>query len=212
MPARKTADLPPSSWALNPGYEITIEPVSARLWVQLGGEVVAESENARVMYELGHAPVYYFDRDDVRMDTLIPTDHHSHCPYKGDAGYYSVTAGGKTSENAVWYYPYPYDEMAQLEGLLGFYFDRFDGWYENGRRMEAPREIDGRVNERNNFAKTHPNLAAEWHPQKNAGIKPYEFSAQSETEVWWRNTDNDEWKESIRSRAARHQRRAARTD
>lgn len=204
MTARRRADLPPSSWDLNPGYEISIEPVAARLRVELGGEVVAESENARIMYELGHAPVYYFVRDDVRMRLLSPTNHHSHCPYKGDAGYFSVTAGGKTSDNAVWFYPEPYDQMAQLERLLGFYFDRFDAWYEDGRRIEAPREIEGRVNEHNNFAKTYPELAADWHPQKNERIRPYEFSADSDTKVWWRNVDNDEWTESIRSRVARH--------
>lgn len=204
MTARKRADLPPSSWVKNPGYRIELEPVSAQLRVELGGETVAESARAGIMYELGHAPVYYIPRDDVRAELLAPTDHSTHCPYKGDAGYYNVTAGGKTAKNAVWYYDDPYEEMALLNGLLGFYFDRFDGWYENGRKIESPREIDGRVNERNNFAVTHPELAADWHPEKNPAIKPYEFSSDSETVVWWKSVDNDEWSESINSRVNRH--------
>lgn len=206
MPARKKSDLPPSSWPKNPGYEIDLEPCMARLRVELGGEAVAESEYAQVMYELGHAPVYYFPREDARMNLLAPSDHHTHCPYKGDAGYFSVSAGGRTVENAVWYYDDPYDEMAHLEGLLGFYFQKFDAWYENGKRFDAPREMDGRVNERNNFAAMHPRLAADWHPEKNIRIKPYEFSDRSGAVVWWKSVDNDKWQESIRSRVKRSRR------
>lgn len=206
MTARNRAQLPPSSWPLNPGYEITLAPVGGRLRVELGGEIVAESESARVMYELGHAPVYYFSRDDVRMNLLKPSDHHTHCPYKGDAGYFSVRAGGLTSENAIWYYDEPYEEMARLEGLLGFYFRRFDAWYLDGRRIHAPSESEGRINDQNNFAETHPDLAAEWHPDKNLRIKPYEFSDQSETIVWWKNLENQEWRESILSRVERKRR------
>lgn len=206
VPARKQSELPPSSWGRNPGYEIDLEPVLARLRVELGGETVAESENAQVMYELGHAPVYYFSREDVRMDLLMPTDHHTHCPYKGDAGYVSVIAGGRSVENAVWYYDDPYEEMAHLKGLLGFYFERFDAWYEDDRQIGAPREVEGRINGRNNFAVLHPKLAADWHAEKNTRIKPYEFSDQSDTVVWWKNTDNDAWQESIRRRVQRSRR------
>jgi uncharacterized protein (DUF427 family) len=103
MAARSKAELPPSSWRLNPGYEIFLEPVSARRRVELGGEIVAESENAQLMYELGHAPVYYFRRQNLRRDPLTPSAHHTHCPYKGDAGYFSVSAGELTAQNCVWY-------------------------------------------------------------------------------------------------------------
>ena len=203
MRARKKSGFPPSSWQQNPDYEIELEPVPARVRVELGGETVAESDIAYVMYELGHKPVYYFNRDHVNMDLLTLSDHHTHCPYKGDAGYFNVTAGGGTVENAVWFYDKPYEEMRTLRGLLGFYFDRFDAWYENDEQILAPREKEGRINERNNFAAMHPKLAADWHPEKNERIRPYEFSDQSATVVWWKNVDNDEWKESIRSRVTR---------
>lgn len=204
MPVRKKSALPPSSWALNPAYVIDLAPVPARLRVELGGEIVADSDKATVMFELGHAPVYYFPREDVRMKLLASTDRHSHCPYKGDAGYFSVTAGGQTADNGIWYYHDPYDEMAQLKGLLGFYFEKFDAWFENGRRIEFPREQPGRVNQRNNFAALHPELAADWHAEKNGRIRPYEFSDRSDKVVWWKNADNDEWQQSIRGRVERN--------
>ena len=203
LTVRDKAELPPSSWRLNPGYEIDLISLSAVLKVALGGEIVAQSKDARVMYELGHAPVFYLPRADVRGELLSESDHHSHCPYKGDAGYLSVRAGGATAKNAIWYYDQPYEEMSQLRGLLGFYFDRFDAWFLDGQQIDAPPEIEGRVNQQNNFAKLHPSLAAEWHAEKNAGVRPYEFSAESETEVWWKNADNEEWRESICSRIER---------
>ncbi len=203
MTVRNNTELPPSSWRLNPRYEIDLIPVSATVTVELGGEIVVQSKNARVMYELGHAPVFYIPRDDVRRELLSDSDHHSHCPYKGDAGYLSVRAGGVISENAIWYYDQPYDEMRQLKGLFGFYFERFDAWYLDALRIDAPPEIEGRVNQQNNFARLHPSLAAEWHAEKNGRIRPYEFSAESETVVWWQNGDNQEWRESIRSRVER---------
>lgn len=203
MSARSKADLPPSLWWLNPGYEISLEPVLALLRVEFGGEVVVESEHAQLMYELGHPPVYYFRRDGLCRDLLTPSDHHTHCPCKGDAGYFSVNAGGRSAKNAVWYYDEPYEEMAHIAGLLGLYFDRFDPWYENGRRVVAPREKEARINAQNNSSAAHPKPAADWHPDKNPGIRPYEFSEHSDTVVWWKNLDG-EWQESIRSRVPRN--------
>lgn len=179
------------------------EPVAAPVRVEFIGEAVAESAETRVMYELGHAPVYYFPPQDVRKSLLVPSDHHSYCPYKGDASYWSVAVGAESLENAVWAYQDPYDEMEKLAGWMGFYWERFD-WFENGAPVVAPREIDGRVNHLNNFAVLFPDLAADWHPQKNTGTRPYEFSADSKLKVWWKNVDNDEWRESIHSRVGRH--------
>ncbi len=147
--------------------------------------------------------MFYIPRADVRRELLSDSDRHSHCPYKGDAGYLSVRAGGVTLENAIWYYDRPYEEMRQLRGLLGFYFERFDAWFLDGLKIDAPPEIEERVNQRNNFAQLHPSLAAEWHAEKNGRIRPYEFSDRSEAMVWWKNGDNQEWRESIRSRVER---------
>ena len=179
------------------------QPLGASVRVEVAGEVIAESTDARVMYELGHVPVYYLPRDDVRMSLLTPTEHSTHCPYKGDASYWTVQAADEARENAVWAYEDPYEEMAVLKGWMGFYWDRFD-WYEDDQPIDAPRELDGRVNHENNFAALHPDLAADWHPDKNARIQPYEFAEHSKVKVWWRSIDNDEWQESIRDRVSRH--------
>jgi uncharacterized protein (DUF427 family) len=67
--------------------------------------------------------VYYIPRSDVKMERLVRSAHHTYCPFKGQASYFSLKDG---PENAVWSYEQPYDEMAALKDLLAFYPDRVD--------------------------------------------------------------------------------------
>ena len=69
------------------------------------GEVVAESHRPWLLFET-YLPVrYYFAKPDVRMDLLEPTDSYTRCPYKGEASYWSVRAGGTRHEDLAWSYP-----------------------------------------------------------------------------------------------------------
>jgi uncharacterized protein (DUF427 family) len=61
------------------------------------------------------------------MDLFTKTDNATHCPYKGDASYYSISAGGKKAENAVWSYEAPFPAMAEIKDYLAFYPNRVDG-------------------------------------------------------------------------------------
>lgn len=66
-----------------------------RVRVMFGGETVADRRRVKLMHEQGHLPVYYFPRGDVRMDLLEATNHTTHCPFKGDASYWSVRVGDR---------------------------------------------------------------------------------------------------------------------
>jgi uncharacterized protein (DUF427 family) len=70
--------------------------------------------------------VQYLPRADIKMDLLKPTAHHTHCPYKGDASYFSIEAGGRTADNAVWSYEQPFPAMAEIQEYLAFYPNRVD--------------------------------------------------------------------------------------
>jgi uncharacterized protein (DUF427 family) len=109
-----------------PGHPITIEPGGDRHTVTVGGKVIADSERALVLQEADYAPVLYFPEEDVDFSALSPTDESSYCPYKGEANYYSVPAGGSRSENAVWQYRDAYPAVAAISGHLAFYPDRVD--------------------------------------------------------------------------------------
>ncbi|HSK40316.1 MAG TPA: DUF427 domain-containing protein, partial [Arenibaculum sp.] len=109
-----------------PDHPISITPNPRRVRVTFNGVVVADSTRALTLREATLPPVQYIAREDVRMDLLTPTAHGTHCPYKGDASYYTIRADGRVAENAVWVYETAFASVAEIEGRLAFYPDRVD--------------------------------------------------------------------------------------
>jgi uncharacterized protein (DUF427 family) len=106
-------------------------PESRRVTVKFGGMTIADSGEALRVEETSHGPVYYLPEKDVRLDLMRPTEHHTRCPYKGEASYWTIEVPGEAgstrrSENAVWAYPSPYDEVSRLAGYYAFYPNRVD--------------------------------------------------------------------------------------
>ena len=60
------------------------------------------------------------------MTALTRSEHTSYCPYKGDASYYDIPAGGDRSRNAVWTYEDPFEATTQIKDYVAFYPDRVD--------------------------------------------------------------------------------------
>tara|TARA_B100000676_G_scaffold311081_1_gene379715 strand:- start:1714 stop:1986 length:273 start_codon:yes stop_codon:yes gene_type:complete len=79
------------------GYHLILEPSSKRLRVELGGVTIAESDRVVAMHETRLAPVYYFPSQDVRTDLLEKTNKLTHCPFKGNASYWSLEFGEKVA-------------------------------------------------------------------------------------------------------------------
>ena len=96
--------------ALKP-HTLYFEDSPRRVWVAFEGEMVADSKRAKLMHETGLLPIYYFPQEDVRGELLEESDHTTHCPFKGDASYWSVRVGERAAENAVWGYPEPLGMM-----------------------------------------------------------------------------------------------------
>ncbi|MEJ8571794.1 DUF427 domain-containing protein [Microbaculum marinum] len=107
-----------------PDHPITIEPVAGVVRVKVGDDVIVSTTHALMMRESSYPPVYYFPREDADMRLLEPTGHTTHCPYKGDANYYSIPALGQAGDNAVWSYETPFSAVADIVGHLAFYPDR----------------------------------------------------------------------------------------
>ena len=104
-----------------PAPHISTRPAGMRVVAKFKGETIADTREALALKEGSYPVVYYFPRKDVKMDRLERTAHSTHCPYKGDASYYSLKGG---PENAVWSYEQPFDEMAAIKDLLAFYPDK----------------------------------------------------------------------------------------
>lgn len=115
-----------------PDHPITIEPNPNRVTVTIGGKVIADSRDALTLREAAYPAAIYFPRKDVDMAALRRTGHATYCPYKGDASYYSIPAGGTRSDNAVWSYETPYDAVAGIKDHLAFYPNRVDTIAESG--------------------------------------------------------------------------------
>ncbi len=113
-------------FARKPDYALSTEAVEGTVRVTFGEEVIAESAAALVMHEGTYDAVYCIPRRDVRLDLLEATDHSTHCPFKGDASYWSITSGGKRAENAVWSYESLFDEVSEIAGAMAFYPDKVD--------------------------------------------------------------------------------------
>ena len=73
-----------------------------------------------MLEEAGYPPVFYIPRADAQMTLFERTAHKTHCPYKGDASYYSIRVGDKVSQNAIWSYEQPFPAMAAITGLWPF--------------------------------------------------------------------------------------------
>ena len=109
-----------------PDHPITIEANSSPVRVTVGGKLIADTRDALTLREASYPPVQYIPRRDVDMAALTRSEHTTYCPYKGDASYYSIPAGGDRALNAVWTYETPFDAMAQIKDYVAFYPDRVD--------------------------------------------------------------------------------------
>ncbi len=106
-----------------PDHRIETKPARVHVQVTFNGDVIADSRDAIELQESNHGTVYYLPRVDVKMDRLIRSNHRTYCPFKGHASYYSLIGG---SENAVWSYEQPYDEVRAIKERLAFYPDKVD--------------------------------------------------------------------------------------
>ena len=102
-------------------HPITIEPIVGRVRVVWRGRTIGETTEALELREAGYKPVAYIPRDDVDMRLLERTERVIHCPYKGDANYYSLRSDEARDDNAVWTYEHPKGDVGEIAGRLAFY-------------------------------------------------------------------------------------------
>ena len=107
-----------------PDHPITIAPAGKHIRVLAGDIVIADTTQALTLKEANYPAVLYIPRGDTRMDLLTRTPRTTHCPYKGDASYYSIHAGDSVLDNAIWSYETPFPAMAGIKDYLAFYPDK----------------------------------------------------------------------------------------
>ncbi|MER8370159.1 DUF427 domain-containing protein [Mesorhizobium sp. M1378] len=112
---------PSPGFQRNPGKVITIEPYKGTVTVRAGDVVIASSSKVKLLTESPYPPVFYIPFGDIDFKQLGKTEHSTHCPYKGDASYWSALPAGDAGKDAMWAYGRPFDEMADIRDHGAFY-------------------------------------------------------------------------------------------
>jgi uncharacterized protein (DUF427 family) len=121
----------------DPYTRVDILPSSRHVRVEVDGVTVAESSKPTLLFETGLPTRYYLPKTHVRMELLTPSDSVSHCPYKGQAEWWSVRAGDEVHEDLAWSYRTPLPESQKIAGLVAFYNEKVD-IYVDGVLQERP--------------------------------------------------------------------------
>jgi uncharacterized protein (DUF427 family) len=122
-----------------PKHRLLMHPFPRRVRAEFAGQTVLDTRAGVLLHETGLGPQLYVPEADLRADLLEPTDHSTHCPFKGDASYRSVRVGDRVAENAVWAYREPLPEASWLAGYAALYWSSMDRW------LDEDDEVDGHL-------------------------------------------------------------------
>jgi uncharacterized protein (DUF427 family) len=110
----------------DPYTRVDILPSSRHVRIEVDGVVIAESSKPTLLFETGLPTRYYLPKTHVRIDLLAPTETSSHCPYKGQAEYWSFAVGDSVHADLAWSYRTPLPESEKIAGLISFYNEKVD--------------------------------------------------------------------------------------
>ena len=114
------------------------EPCGRRVRIVHRGVTLADTARSIRTLETSHPPSYYIPREDIAMDLLQPSDHHSYCEWKGGAVYFDAGIADEVIRNVAWSYPAPTPGFVALRDHVAFYAGPFDGCFVDGERV-APQ-------------------------------------------------------------------------
>lgn len=115
---------PAPGFQRDPAHTITVTPYPRTVTVRFGDAVIASTTRALELREGSYPPVLYVPFVDIYFEHLEKTSTRTHCPFKGDATYWGVTAQGVAAADVMWAYEAPYDEMLAISDHAAFYADK----------------------------------------------------------------------------------------
>jgi len=124
----------------DPYKRVDVLQSSRHVRVEIDGIEMANTQKPRLLFETGLHVRTYIPQTDCNLGLLVPSDHHTECPYKGVANYYHVQTPNKLAENVVWWYQNPNLECASINGFLSFYDEHVDVWID-GEKQTRPKTV-----------------------------------------------------------------------
>jgi len=136
-----------------PAHRILFQPHPRRLRAVVDGQTVLDTTRGALLHESNMLPVLYAPLEDFDTARLEPTGHTTHCPFKGDAFYWTLRVGDRVLENAVWGYPQALPEAAWLAPYAALFPDHVDTWLEEdepliGHLRDPYHRVDTRATSR----------------------------------------------------------------
>jgi uncharacterized protein (DUF427 family) len=114
-----------------------LEHSKKQIRIEFGGEIIADTTDAKRVLETSHPPVYYLPPEDINMDYLEEISGSSYCEWKGQAHYYDVVVGDKRAQKAAWSYANPNQRFAAIKDHIAFYPHKMDACYVDDEQARA---------------------------------------------------------------------------
>jgi len=122
-------------YTVMPDYHTEFEPSPRRVRVYFNNQLLADSKQMMLLRETNHLPLYYFPKEDVQMDFLIPSDQSAHSDHKGDAVFWDVQVGEKIAKSAAFTFRHPPQDGPKLENTIAFKWGSMDSWFEEDEEV-----------------------------------------------------------------------------
>lgn len=118
-----------------PAHRLLFEPHPRRFRAEVDGVTVLDTVGGHLLHESNHLPKLYVPFADLDMERMERTARSTHCPFKGDASYWSLRVGDRVAENALWAYEDPIEAAAWLRGYACLDWPRADRWLEEDEEL-----------------------------------------------------------------------------
>ncbi len=130
-------DEPIAGHPRDPYHRVDVRRSARPVRIEVDGDLVAETTRARLLFETNLPLRFYVPPEDIRVG-LDPSARQTYCPYKGQASYWSLDAGGRRRDDLGWSYEQPLPDAVAIAGLVAFWDERVDVFLD-GERRQRPR-------------------------------------------------------------------------
>jgi len=119
-----------------PERVLYLEPLRRRMSVELGGTVIARSDEAVILFEPARYPIAYFPLGDIDASVLRPFERETMHPDLGKTKWFNVRGGdGETTRRGAWEHVDPPASAAALREMVAFAWRAMDAFYEEDDRI-----------------------------------------------------------------------------
>lgn len=123
----------PFTTNLSSAEGVHVEPTAKRIRAVLDGQVVVDTTNALLAWEIPYYPQYYIPFDDVADGCLVPAGGERRQGPFGLASYFTVQGEHTSTPDGAWQYPEAEAEV--LRAAVRFKWSAVDRWFEEDEEV-----------------------------------------------------------------------------